>query len=519
MLLTNLVHHNIKKYGEYPLLYYEDEPILNVEVEKIGRQFAQFLTSLGVSKKDRVLVCMPNRPEVIFAYQAILRSGAIVIPVMHLLHENEIRYILENSEAKAVITSSENLPKIERAAPHLSHKLKIISVDAAEPKQSESYDIVQWSKNMQIGTPLNERQLQLQPSDIAVILYTSGTTGKPKGVMLTHRNFFANLRASAQLQPDDERGTTLCVLPLAHVYGFGVMNGCFYRGNSAVVFSKFDVDQVFQAIEKFKVKSFAAVPAMIHAMLASPNAEKYDLSSLEAVGSGSAALPVRLRKAFQEKFNVVVRDAYGLSEASPGVASQRRDMPIKDGSVGVPLPGVQIKIVDENGKEVPAGEVGELIVKGDNVTPGYYKNEEATKEALKNGWLYTGDLAKVDEDGYLYIVDRKKDLIIRGGFNIYPRDLEELIAKHEAVSEVAVIGVPSERMGEEVVACVVKKPGFHVKESEIIEYCQRYLAKYKTPKQVVFFDALPRNGVGKILKMKLKEMYAKMDASSFSKGG
>lgn len=508
MLLTNLIHENIEKFDEYPLLYYGDEAISNVQIEKTGGQFAQFLTSFGISKGDRVLVCMPNRPEVVFAYQGILRSGAIVIPVMHLLHENEINFILANSQAKAVITSSEILPKIQRSAKNLPQQIKIVSVDPSEPKHTLQYEIVQWSKTIESNVPLHERNLNLQESDTAVILYTSGTTGKPKGVMLTHRNFIANLRASAQLQPDDERGTTLCVLPLAHVYGFGVMNGCFYRGNSAVIFSKFDVDKVFQAIETHKVKSFAAVPAMIHAMLSSPSSSKYDLSSLEAVGSGSAALPVSLRTTFQEKFKAEVRDAYGLSEASPGVATQRKDMPIKDGSVGVPLPNVQIKIVDDGGRELPTGEVGELIVKGDNVTPGYYNNPEATKEALKDGWLYTGDMAKVDEDGYLYIVDRKKDLIIRGGFNIYPRDLEELIAKHEAVSEVAVIGVPSERMGEEVVACVVKKAGFQVTESDLIEYCQQYLAKYKTPKQIVFFDELPRNGVGKILKIKLKEIYA-----------
>lgn len=508
MLLSNLIHENIEKYGEYSLLYYEDEVILNVQIEKIGRQFAQFLASLGISKGDRVLVCMPNRPEVVYAYQGILRSGAIVIPVMHLLHEKEINFIIDNSEAKAVITSSDILPKIKRAVKQLPQHIKIVSVDSTELRQMNQVEIVQWSKSISVNQLFDEKKLKIQESDTAVILYTSGTTGKPKGVMLTHRNLSANLLASAQLQPEDERGTTLGILPLAHVYGFGVMNGCFYRGNSVVIFSKFDVDKVFQAIEKHKVKSFAAVPAMVHAMLSSSNSSKYDLSSLEAVGSGSAALPISLRTKFQKKFNVEVRDAYGLSEASPGVATQRRDMPIKEGSVGVPLPGVQIKIVDDDGKELPTGEVGELIVKGDNVTPGYYKNPKATKEALKNGWLHTGDIAKVDEDGYLYIVDRKKDLIIRGGFNIYPRDLEELIVKHEAVSEVAVIGVPSERMGEEVVACVVKKAGYDVTESQLIEYCQQHLAKYKTPKQIIFFDELPRNGVGKILKIKLKELYA-----------
>ncbi len=505
MLLTNLVHENIAKYGEYSLLYYENEAISNVEIERLGKQFALYLTSIGVKKGDRVLVCMPNRPEVIYSYQGILRSGAIVIPVMYMLHENEIHFIMHNSGAEVIITSSEMLPKVKRAVPELEERIKIITVDETPSSKASHYEIMHWSKTKELEARTID--LDLTETDIAVILYTSGTTGKPKGVMLTHRNLSANLLASDELQQDQERGTTLCILPLAHVYGFGMMNGSFYRGNSAVIFSKFDVDKVFEAIEKYKVKSFAAVPAMVHAMVSSPNAEHYDLSSLEAVGSGSAALPIKLRAAFQEKFNADVRDAYGLSEASPGVATQREDMPIKEGSVGVPLPGVQIKIVNEEGHEVPTGDVGELIVKGDNITPGYYKNEEETKKALKGGWLFTGDMARVDNDGYLYIVDRKKDLIIRGGFNIYPRDLEELLIKHNAVAEVAVIGIPSEEMGEEIAACVVKKPGSTITELELIEYCQKHLAKYKTPKQIKFFQELPRNGVGKILKVKLKEMY------------
>ncbi|PWA12274.1 long-chain fatty acid--CoA ligase [Pueribacillus theae] len=515
MLLTNLIHENISKYGEYPFLYYGDKEISNIEIEKIGKQFARLLRATGIKKGDRVLVCMPNRPEVIYAYQAILRSGAIVIPVMYLLHENEINFILENSGASAVITSLDTLPKVALATKTLPNKPKIICVDGSS--QIEDVEVIDWQKAMNQDLEAYHVDFELEESDLAVILYTSGTTGKPKGVMLTHRNLSANLEASDELMSDEDRGTTLGVLPLAHVYGFGVMNGCFYRGNSIVIFSKFEVDEVFKAIEKHKVKSFAAVPAMIHAMVSSKNSEKYDLSSLEAVGSGSAALPITLRAAFKAKFQAEVRDAYGLSEASPGVATQRKDMPIKEGSVGVPLPGVEIKIVNEDGEELPAGEVGELIVKGANITPGYYRNEEETKKALRNGWLYTGDMAKVDEDGYLYIVDRKKDLIIRGGFNIYPRDLEELLSKHEAVSEVAVIGIPSDSMGEEVAACVVKREGVQVTESDLINYCQKHLAKYKTPKHILFFEQLPRNGVGKILKIKLKEMVADIGYSNLGK--
>ena len=512
MLLTELLGENIEKFGEYNLLYYDEKTYTNCETEIICKKVSSLVHSLGVEKGDRVLICMPNCPEVIFSYQGVLGAGGIIVPVMYLLHENEINFILKNSEAKVVITSSHLLQKISNATNDLSDKPKIICIDQPNKSDLQSgIEVIEWEKALS-NMPLYENpSLNLKESDVAVILYTSGTTGVPKGVMLTHKNLYANSMSGLALrEEEDTRGTTIGVLPLAHIYGFGIMNGMFLLGSSVVIFSKFDAEEVFKVIEKYKVKSFAAVPAMVHAMLYHPNAEQYDLSSLETVGSGSAALAVSLRHKFKERFGAEVRDAYGLSEASPGVASQRNNMPIKEGSVGVPMPGVNIKIVDEHGQELPVGEVGELLVQGENVTPGYFKNEEATKKALQNGWLHTGDMARVDEEGYLYIVDRKKDLIIRGGFNIYPRDLEELLVKHEAVLEAAVIGVPSERMGEEILACVVKKTGAVVSEGELIDYCQKNLAKYKTPRHVEFIEELPRNGVGKILKTKLREQFARL---------
>lgn len=513
MLLTEFINENIKKFGEYNLLYYGEKTYTNIETKEISQKVSGLLKSVGVNKGDRVLICMPNCPEVIFSYQGVLGTGAIIVPVMYLLHENEINFILKNCEAKAIITTSSLLGKIVASSANLKNKPKIITIDQPDSQTllNAEIDVIVWEQALSNVKSLDSNQLDLEENDVAVILYTSGTTGKPKGVMLTHKNLYANTASGVSLRQNDERLTTIGVLPLAHIYGFGIMNSILMLGNSVVIFSKFDTEEVFKTIEKFKVKSFAAVPAMIHAMVYHPNADKYDLSSLETVGSGSAALPISLRHKFKEKFGAEVRDAYGLSEASPGVATQRNDMPIKEGSVGIPMPGVKIKIVNEKGEELPPGEVGELLVQGDNVTPGYFRDEEATKKALRNGWLHTGDMAKVDEEGYLYIVDRKKDMIIRGGFNIYPRDLEELLAKHDAVSEVAVIGVPSERMGEEILACVVKKEGVDVTEEELIAYCQKYLAKYKTPRKVVFVKELPRNGVGKILKTRLREVFQNIE--------
>lgn len=511
MLLTELLSENIKKYGEYNLLYYGEKSYTNIETDIIAKKFFQQIRSYGIEKGDRVLVCMPNCPEVIFSYQGILKAGAIVVPVMYLLHENEIHFILKNSEAKAVVTSSFQLNKVIRAIEDLPKKPKIICIDKpnVSDRNISDIEIIEWESALASIVLADEDPVKIDETDVAVIMYTSGTTGAPKGVMLTHKNLYANTVSGTSINQNEDRDTTIGILPLAHIYGFGIMNGVIMLGNSIVIFSKFDTEEVFKVIEKFKVKSFAAVPAMIHAMVYHPNANKYDLSSLEMVGSGSATLPTSLRLKFREKFGAEILDAYGLSEASPGVASQRKNMPIKEGSVGVPMPGVKIKIIDEKGDEVPVGQVGELLVQGENVTPGYFRNEETTKQVLIDGWFHTGDLAKVDEDGYLYIIDRKKDLIIRGGFNIYPRDLEELLSKHDAVSEVAVIGIPSERMGEEVIACVVKQQGVKITEFELIDYCQKHLAKYKAPERILFFNELPRNGVGKILKTKLKEYVCK----------
>lgn len=535
MNLTDLLEKNIEMFGEYPFIYFNDKTYSNIEVRDLANQMSVTLLELGVQPGDRVMVCMPNLPEVIIGYQAIVRAKAIIVPVMYLLHEEEIGFIMKDSETKVVLTSEAVLNKVTAAAASVTQFLRVISVDGpSRPGVDNLYQLMAVSRGHGESTGTVERTTEgivedhaiqgtgMNESDeenddenqsddeTAVILYTSGTTGKPKGVCLTHKNLYSNADSSAN-NGDRERGTTIGVLPLAHVYGLTVANICYLTGSAVVVFSKFDTDLLFKAIEQHKIRSFSAVPAMIHAMVMDQRSAGYDLSSLEWVGSGSAALPLTLSTAFKEKFGADVYEGYGLSEAAPVVSAHRRDLEHKPGSVGVPIPGVEVRIVDDNGRELPTGEVGELIVRGDNVTPGYYKNQEASKAALRNGWLYTGDLAKQDEDGYLYIVDRKKDLIIRGGFNIYPRDLEELLTRHSAVSEAAVIGVPSQRMGEEVVAYVVAKQGQTILEEELLTYCQEHLAKYKTPRRILIVDALPRNGVGKVLKTRLKEVARNSD--------
>ncbi|WP_223587779.1 long-chain-fatty-acid--CoA ligase [Neobacillus bataviensis] len=497
MKLKDLLETNITEFGEYPLLFFKNKTYSNVETKNYAEQLANGLQRLGIDKADRVIVCMPNCPEVLFAYQGITRAGAIIVPVMFTLHPKELHYIALNSGAKAVITSSYVSQNVEKALEGLPSKPQLIVVDQPSNDRAKNfYDVMAQGESREFG--------EVRPEDTAVILYTSGTTGNPKGVLLTHKNLYSNAANSAK-HNDTERGTTLGVLPLAHVYGLTVSNVCFLTGSSIVVFSSFDVKEVFSAIENYRVKTFSAVPAMIHALVSYPEADRYDTSSLESVGSGSAPLPVALLNAFEQKFGAKVYEGYGLSEAAPVVTAHKKGYEVKPGSVGIPIPGVEVKIVNEIGEELPIGEVGELIVRGDSVTPGYYQNQEESLRVLKDSWLYTGDMARIDDDGYVYIVDRKKDLIIRGGFNVYPRDVEEILNAHEQVLEAAVVGVPDERMGEEMVACIVRKPGNDVTEEELILYCQDHLAKNKTPRRVVFLESLPRNGVGKILKTHLRK--------------
>ncbi|MEC1521156.1 AMP-binding protein [Neobacillus niacini] len=503
MRLSDLLETNISHFGEYPFLHFNEKQYSNIECKMFADQLANGLRHHGIAEGDKVIVCMPNCPEVIFAYQGITRAGAIIVPVMFTLHPKELYYIALNSGATAVITSSLVLVNVEKSLEGLPSQPLVIVVDQPSSEKRLNFYEVKGEGSFASGSTRKD-------DDTAVILYTSGTTGNPKGVQLTHKNLTSNAQNSIK-HNDLERGTTIGVLPLAHVYGLTISNICLSVGSSIVIFSTFDTREVLKAIDKYKVKTFSAVPAMIHALVSNPYADQFNTSSLESVSSGSAPLPVALLHAFEKKFGAKVYEGYGLSEAAPIVTAHKDGIEIKPGSVGIPIPGVEVKIVADNGDEVPCGEVGELCVCGENVTPGYYQNVEESRRVLIDSWLHTGDMARMDDEGYVYIVDRKKDLIIRGGFNVYPRDVEEILNTHETVSEVAVVGVPDEKMGEEMVACVVVRPGSSVTEEELIRYCQEHLAKNKTPRRIVFFETLPRNGVGKILKTHLRKTVTEIE--------
>jgi len=519
-LLYDLAIYNCLHFGTYKMLIYEDSQQVreytNLEIAREATQLAAGLRSLGIEKGDRVIVMMLNCPEVIISYQAIARAGAIIIPVLPLLKGPEVRYIAENSAAKAIITDTNLLPLLRNAladVPTLQHIISTGIEADEENDESRSHRIHAYKDVVANGAPEADHYLEdlagvsLSQDDIAVTLYTSGTTGRPKGVVLSHRNLISNARSARKGNTSEELvgEVQLAILPLAHSFGLLVSNVAYLSGVTIVMHPRFDTTAVLAAIERYHISGFAGVPAMFVALVYTPDADKYDTSSLQSCVCGSAPLPLAILEAFEQKFNCQILEGYGLTEASTALTGHRTDMPRKPGSVGKPIEDVEVLVVDEKDLPVPVGEVGEIIARGPNIMQGYYNMPEETAAVLRNGWLHTGDMGRLDEDGYLYIVERKKDLIIRGGLNIYPRDVEEVLNRHPAVIESAVIGIPSERMGEEVKAFVVASSD--VDAETLKAYCRESLANYKTPSEIEFVNSLPRNIVGKIDKKELRRQH------------
>lgn len=498
MNLANLALENIEKFGEMVSLVYEGGEYTNVQIHKEGDRFANGLRKLGLGVGDKIIVCAPNCPEILTSYGSILKLGSTIIPVLFLLQAEEIRYIMENSEARVVITSEELVDKIKAAADRVPSMRHIIVIGEKEFEGTLSFNKLVEENDDEFEV------VEVGEDDLAAILYTSGTTGKPKGVMLSHHSLQVNALGSTGAITADEKDVSIVALPLAHAYGLTVLIGGFILGGKGVVLRWFDTQKVFELIEKYKVRIMTGVPTMYAFMLQFPDADKYDLSSMEIWISAAAPFPMENYKAFEEKFPGKILEGYGLTEAAPAVTVMRDDRPVKPGSAGVAIEGVKLEIRDDGDKSLPPGEVGEICVGGETVMKGYYKLPEATAETIIDGWLHTGDMGYLDEDGYLYVVDRKKDMIIRGGLNIYPSDIEEVLDTHPDVVEAAAVGVKDPTMGEEVKAFVVKKYGSKVTEEELIKFCQEKLAKYKTPKWVEFRSYLPKNSIGKILKKELR---------------
>jgi len=470
---------------------------LNAEANRV----ANALRSLGVHPGDRVSMWLPNCFEFITSFYGILKVGAVVVPMNILFKAREIEYLLSNSEAKVLITVASCLETVRQVRNKLFKLEKVIALGLEDPEK----DALSFGKF--IGKFSDQFfGVDLSLDDTATILYTSGTTGNPKGAMLTHRNLYMNAEYYAEGLGANENWVGICLLPLSHLLSLAAGQFVLFgRGATLHVMERFVAEQAAMIIAKHKVNYTFAVPTVYAMFLTLPDEPQYDLRSLEVCITTGAMTPLDLRKRFEEKFSCKTIQAYGQVESSPVITMDRLDKPRKFESVGYPLPHLEVKIVDDEDRPLPPNQHGQICARGHCVMKGYWKNPEGTGEAIRDGWLHTGDIGMIDGEGYVYIFDRKKDMIICGGYNIYPIEIENLLYEHPKVLEASVVAVPDERLGEIPKAYIVLKPGETASEQEIMDYVKERLAAYKKLRAVEFLEALPRGPTGKILRRALRE--------------
>lgn len=513
MNLSSRLSQTVKEYGDKPAFIFAGKETSYMQLENEINQFARSLRHLGVSKGDHVAIVLGNSPQFIISLYGALRIGATVIPINPIYTPDEIAYIINNGDVKVVISLDLLIPLFEKLAPHIPKVEQIIICETASSESNGEGSRGEETLNtlkMKSFTKLLSTDFapidvfDLDDDDVAVILYTSGTTGQPKGAMLTHKNLYSNAIDTANYLKMSDGDVVVTTLPMFHVFCLTVsLNAPLMNGATLLIVPRFSPQVVMELVKRHQATVFAGVPTMYNFLFQYEQAIPEDLNSLRLCISGGASMPVSLLKGFEQKFKVVVSEGFGLSEASPVTCFNPLDRPRKPGSIGTNILHVENKIVNEMGEELPANQVGELIVRGPNVMKGYYKMPEETSHTIRDGWLYTGDLARKDDEGYFYIVDRKKDTIIVGGFNVYPREVEEVLYNHKDVMEVAVLGVPDPNLGE-VVKCFVVTNN-EIAEEMLLEYCKEHLAKYKIPSTIEFLEELPKNTTGKILRRALKE--------------
>jgi len=531
MNMGTLIEDNIKRFGEYESFHFEGLWHTNAETNRNANRLGNALKALGIGKGDRVIVQMPNSPPVFSAFPAIYKIGGIIVPLNPLLRPDQASYIYRDCGAKAILTSSDYLGWIKDAQSQASTLKHIIVTDQDNAPGTIPYHDIMSASSDKLTIEETDND------DVAAILYTAGTTGKPKGVMHTHYSLYINAlsfyeyilthrpvtlhKTSQSIDPKTlkpietaqcvtgvNRFTiSLVVLPLSHSYGIAFNNTGYFVGVKTIVIKWWNVEEALKSIQAFRVTHIAAVPTMYIQMLDYPNLDKYDLTSLQECNSGGAALPVEIALNWKQKTGVDIREGWGLTESGAITTGQPADLPPKYGSVGkCILKCNTIKVFDNNSRELPPGQQGEIVIKGPTIMKGYWKLQEDTAQTMKSGWLHTGDIGYIDEAGYIYITDRKKDLIIRGGENVSPREVEEILCQHPKIAEAGVIGIPDKVYGEEIKAFVVLKPKEQASEEEIITFCKERLPTFKTPKKVRFMDSLPKNLLGKVLRAELRNL-------------
>lgn len=504
MNAAELTRNSIDKYGEITAFQFGNQHWTNIDHDAYASRLATVLKDIGVRPGDRVPVVMSNCPEVLACFQAIWKLGAVIAPTTPQLGVRELAYVLEHSDANLVITMPALASKIVEAASLAPQCTAILSIGACDEPS-----VTNISTAIECADAYPDI-VSCRPDDMAFLLYTSGTTGHPKGVMLSHNNIISNHLAVAEFKRLKELSQTILVLPLSHSFGVLMMNLCSIFGCSAAVMSSFDPVEMLRLIEKYRVTRFSVVPTMLVRLCNLPEEQAFDTSSLEIVNSGGAILPNEVRLAFEKRYACRVLDGYGLSECAPTATSYPSSETIRPGSIGKPIPGVTVTIQDEFGMELSRNNPGEICIAGPNVMTGYWKNLEATKEALRGGVLHSGDVGYMDDDGYVFLTDRMKDLIIKGGENISPREIEDGFYTHPAVEEVTVVGVPDSTYGENIVAVMSIKTGHTPTEKELLAHVAGHVTKFKVPARIEFRGELPRNPNGKIDRKRIRaELAAK----------
>ena len=516
MNLVSVLEHSSREYPEKPAVLFADQQLTFRQVNTMANQVANSLKSAGIKPGEKIALSCPNLPYFPIIYYAILKTGAVVVPINVLLKAEEIAYHLSDSDARAYFCfqGTKELPMAVEGLKGFNSvpSCELFYVITPDPASDFSMEEGVTLGQMMVGQPVQFDTATVSPHDTAVILYTSGTTGLPKGAELSHSNMTMNAMVSKDLMNITRDDVTLVVLPLFHSFGQTcLMNASLMGGAGLVLMPRFDPQAVLDIIPKARVTIFGGVPTMYWALLnCKVNQQQRQpgtiTETLRLGVSAGSPLPLEVINGFEDAFGIPIMEGYGLSETSPVVTFNQPDKERKPGSVGTPVWGVEVRIVDRKNIPLPPGEVGEIVIRGHNVMKGYHQNDEATAKAFNGtGWFHSGDLGKTDEDGYVYIVDRVKDMIIRGGYNVYPREIEEKLMTHEAVSLASVFGVPHPRHGEEIKACIVLNRNAKITEDEIFGWARENMAAYKYPRIIDIKETLPMTATGKILKSVLKE--------------
>jgi len=491
MNLASVLTDSAQRDPDHVALRLDDMEVSYSLLDEGSARLAAVLADRGLKPGDRVGIMLPNVPYFGVCYYGVLRAGGVVVPMNVLLKRREVAFYLGDSGAGLMFAWEGFADDANAGAQEAGAECIVV-----KPGEFEK---------LLAGVEPRREVVDRAPDDTAVILYTSGTTGTPKGAELTHANLKTNCEITRDMFGIGGDVVTLGALPLFHSFGQTCgMNATLAAGGTLSLIPRFDPGKALEIIERDRVNLFQGVPTMYSALLHHEGHEKFDTATLELCVSGGSAMPVELMRSFEEAFGCKILEGYGLSESSPVASFNRPDRERKPGSIGIPIEGVEMKVVDDDGNEVPQGEVGEIVIRGHNVMKGYWNKPDETGDTLIDGWLHTGDIAKIDEDGYFFIVDRKKDLIIRGGYNVYPREIEEVLYEHPAVREAAVIGVKDDNLGEEVGAAVALKDGEEASAQELRDFVKEQVAAYKYPRRVWFVDDLPKGPTGKILKREIE---------------